>query len=184
MTNLSDLIERVEASGVNGLGEGKSNDWHTPPRIFDALGCRFDLDVSAPNDGPLHVPCGRWISSNSLEREWSGFIWMNPPFGGRNGLRPWLTKFFDHGDGIALTPDRTSAPWFSEAWARADAVLFTSGKTPFLLPTGEKAGSPAFGTALWAAGERGVEALTRAEANGLGMLASLRALQEKDIEHG
>ena len=155
---------------VNGRGIGKSNDWHTPKSVFEALGCRFDLDVSAPFDGPLHVPCDGWIYDRSLERGWSGFIWMNPPFGGRNGLEPWLTKFFDHGNGIALTPDRTSAPWFHNAWSRADAVMFTR-KTPFLLPDGNRAGSPAFGTALWASGKKAIAALRTAQDNGFGLLA-------------
>jgi hypothetical protein len=108
---------------VNGLGMGQSNDWFTPDYVFDALGCRFDLDVAAPESGPLHVPCHRWISANSLDFEWFGFVWMNPPFGGRNGIWPWLDKFLAHGNGIALTPDRTSAPWFHAAWDRADAIL-------------------------------------------------------------
>lgn len=154
---------------VHGLGAGKSNDWHTPAAVFDALGCRFDLDVAAPIDGPLHVPCDAWLFESALERDWDGFVWMNPPFGGRNAVAVWLAKFFGHGNGVALTPDRTSAPWFHEAWPRADAVLF-GRKTRFLLPNGEKAGSPAFGTALWAAGPRGVAALMRAERLGFGFL--------------
>lgn len=166
---------------VMGLGEGRSNDWHTPPEVFAALGCRFDLDVSAPAGGPLHVPCDGWIYDRSLERAWSGFVWMNPPFGGRNGLEPWLDKFFLHGNGIALTPDRTSAPWFAKAWRRADAVMFTRGKTPFLLADGSKAGSPAFGTALWASGRAAVQALHRAERSGFGLLAhpALRLTQSE-----
>lgn len=156
---------------VNGLGIGQSNDWHTPKAVFDALGCRFDLDVAAPNDGPLHTPTSRWYSRGSLEQDWTGFVWMNPPFGSRNGLMPWLAKFFDHGNGIALTPDRTSAPWFHYAWRRADAVMFTR-KTPFLLPCGSKAGSPAFGTALWASGQTAVDALKRASGEGFGLLAA------------
>jgi hypothetical protein len=27
---------------------------------------------------------------------------MNPPFGSRNGHVPWLRKFLDHGNGIAI----------------------------------------------------------------------------------
>jgi hypothetical protein len=154
---------------INGLGIGKSDEWMTPPDVFVALGERFDLDVAAPANGPLHVPTSRWFSSNSLELEWDGFIWMNPPFGGRNAIAPWLDKFLDHGNGIALTPDRTSSPWFQKGLKRADAVLFCR-KTPFLLQSGEKAGSPAFGTALWAAGSRAFDALFRAEMSGLGRL--------------
>lgn len=156
---------------VNGLGPGQSNEWHTPKAVFDALDCVFDLDVSAPPDGPLHVPCEAWISEGSLEKPWRGFVWMNPPFGGRNSLEPWLGKFFAHGDGIALTPDRTSAPWFRGAWADSDAVLF-AGKTPFLLSNGKTAGSPAFGTTLWAKGRRATAVLRRANAGGFGLLVT------------
>lgn len=171
--------ERLDPSGfdpsrVHGLGAGKSNEWYTPKTVFDALGVHFDLDVAAPFDGPLHVPCDGWIYDRSLERAWSGFVWMNPPFGARNGLAPWLDKFFEHGNGVALTPDRTSAPWFHEAWQRADAVMFTR-KTPFLKPDGSRAGSPAFGTALWASGQRGIAALESARRAGFGLMALRRS---------
>jgi len=158
---------------VHGLGIGKSDEWYTPPCVFAALGETFDLDVAAPVDGPMHVPAAAWISADSLNEPWRGFVWMNPPFGGRNGLDKWLGKFFDHGNGIALTPDRASAPWFFAAWQRADALMFTR-RTKFVLPNGKTAGSPAFGNALWAAGDRAVIALRHAERNGFGLLADLR----------
>jgi hypothetical protein len=88
---------------------GASDEWYTPPQVFEALGCRFDLDVASPPCA-THVPCRARLTVGSLEAPWHGFVWMNPPFGGRNGITPWLDKFFTHGDGIALTPDRTSAP--------------------------------------------------------------------------
>jgi len=166
----------VARGTITGLGAGQRNDWATPPEIFTAFGCRFDLDVAAPIDGPLHVPTTNWFSENALERYWYGFVWMNPPFGGRNGVRPWLDKFLDHGNGLALTPDRVSAPWFQECWDRADAILFTP-KTPFLLPSGKRAGNPAFGNAIWACGERAIAAVRRAEARGFGKVAT-RCLAE------
>jgi hypothetical protein len=153
-------------------GAGQSDEWYTPKHVFDALGCDFDLDVAAPNDGPLHVPTSRWLSSNSLERDWSGFVWMNPPFGGRNSLAPWLDKFFEHGNGIALTPDRTSAPWFQDAWPKADIVLFVKKKIRFVKPDGSTGDSPPTGTCLWAAGDKAATALMCAQLNGLGVLAS------------
>jgi len=61
--------------------------------VFDALGCQFDLDVASPAGGKTHVPTSAFITAESLEAEWSGFVWMNPPFGGRDGLEPWLTNF-------------------------------------------------------------------------------------------
>jgi len=149
--------------------DGKSNDWWTPKYIFDALGCRFDLDVSAPMQGPLHVPCDTWIYDRSLEKPWHGFVWMNPPFGARNGLKPWLLKFYAHGNGIALVPDRTSAPWWQDAASVADALLFIDGKVQFIKPDGSLGKSPSTGTALLAAGRKGIEALLRAEKAGLGL---------------
>jgi len=148
---------------------GKSDEWYTPKFVFDALGCVFDVDVAAPAVGPLHVPCSAFLSANSLDHEWHGFVWMNPPFGGRNGLEPWLRKFFLHGNGIALVPDRTSAPWWHFMAVNADALLFINGKVKFIRPDGSTGDSPSNGTVLTAAGSRGVAALDRAAKNGLGI---------------
>ena len=148
---------------------GKSDDWMTPAYIFDALGTTYDMDVATCWPGPTHVPAHEKIYRNSLDQIWNGFIWMNPPFGGRNALMPWLKKFVAHGNGIALTPDRTSAPWFQFIAARSDAVLFLSPKVKFERPDGTLGVSPSTGTALFAIGERGVAALINARS--LGWLA-------------
>lgn len=152
-------------------GPGKSNEWYTPQYIFDALECRFDCDVANSMGSNSLVPAGSFIICNSLHDDWSkrGFIWMNPPFGGRNGIAPWLDKFFAHGNGIALTPDRTSAPWFQEAARKADAILFIP-KVRFLRPDGSEGKSPSNGTALFAAGPIGHTALLNAQSNGLGFV--------------
>ncbi|MFN7610962.1 MAG: DNA N-6-adenine-methyltransferase [bacterium] len=146
---------------------GKSDDWFTPAYIFEALGCGFDMDVAAPLEGPRHVPCNVWIHQKSLSESWTGFVWMNPPFGGRNGIAPWLRKFIQHGNGIALTPDRTSAPWFTEAAPKMDAILFVSPKIKFERPDGSTGDSPGTGTALMAIGRKGAAALIRAESLGI-----------------
>ena len=141
---------------------GASDEWYTPAYIFDALGAVFDLDVAAPPQGGPHVPARNWICERSLDIPWRGFVWMNAPFGGRNGLAPWLNKFFAHGHGIALTPDRTSAPWWQDAAHRADAVLFVAPKVKFERPDGSVGKSPGTGTTLFAAGDKAVTILLRA----------------------
>lgn len=146
------------------------DDWVTPSYIFDKLGCKFDLDVASP----LHktnVPCHYRITKDSLNRNWYGFIWMNPPFGGRNAITPWLDKFFEHNNGIALSPDRTSAPWFQQAWPKCNVALFISPKVKFLRPDGSKGNSPSSGTVLFAIGLKGSTAISLASKNGLGILA-------------
>jgi hypothetical protein len=95
---------------------------------------------------------------------------MNAPFGGRGELEPWLKKFVAHGDGIALVPDRTSAPWWQIYVPQAELVLFVRPKIKFLDANGTPGKSPAQGTCLLAIGERGCAALERAAAHGLGAL--------------
>lgn len=148
---------------------GQSDEWYTPKCVFDALGVSFDLDVAAPAGGAPHVPASAHLSSDALETDWHGFVWMNPPFGGRGAIKPWLDKFISHGNGIALTPDRTSAPWFQDASRKMQAVLFTR-KIRFLRPDGTEGKSPSNGTALMALGIAGTAALSRASYRGFGTL--------------
>lgn len=149
---------------------GKSDEWYTPSYIFDALGTTFDMDVATAYGAATHVPAHEKIYRNSLAQTWQGFVWMNAPFGGRNSLRPWLEKFFAHGDGIALVPDRTSAPWFQWAAYQSSAILFIGPKVKFERPDGSLGKSPSTGTALIAKGQRGVNALVNARGAGLGWI--------------
>lgn len=151
---------------------GATDEWYTPPYVFEALGCRFDTDVASPGrDITPWIPTRHFITKDD-EPIWCGFIWMNPPFGGRNGLVPWLKAFFQHGNGIALVPDRTSAPWWQVYAAMADAILFVSPKIKFIGEDGKPGKSPAQGTTLLASGEKAVEALTRASKLNLGVLVT------------
>ena len=150
---------------------GASDDWLTPKYVFDALGVTFDLDVAAPFAGPKHVPCKGWLFEGPVSSQtWRGFIWMNPPFGGRNGILPWLKKFVEHGNGIALTPDRTSAPWFQWTAPQMHAILFVSPKIKFERADGTVGRSPGCGTTLMAMGQQGYNALVNARVAGLGMM--------------
>lgn len=150
---------------------GKTDEWYTPPHVFDALGCEFTLDVASPGRTVTPwIPAGHFITADSLKKQWLGYVWMNPPFGGRNAISPWLDKFFAHGSGIALTPDRTSAPWWQHFAPQADAILFVAPKIKFIGADGAPGKSPAQGTCLMAAGTDAVAALGRAETSGLGVL--------------
>ena len=143
-----------------------------PPRyVFDALGCTFDLDVSAPAEGPRYVPALRWFWEHGIEREWRGFVWMNPPFGHQRTKRLWLAKFIKHGNGVALLPDRTSAPWWQWAAPQMDAFLFVSPKIKFERPDGSLGTQPGTGTVLMALGPDAVRALHKAAVAGLGIMA-------------
>lgn len=141
---------------------GASDDWYTPREIFAAIGERFDLDPCSP--GPGHwVPADRIYTKadDGLAQPWVGFVFMNPPFGGRNGHVPWLRKFIDHGNGIAIVRAYTSAAWFHEHATQAHAMLFPRGKTKFIRPDGSIGRAPGHGVVLLGMGDRAVAALQR-----------------------
>lgn len=149
---------------------GATDEWYTPPYVFGAMMADFDLDVASP--GPWvtpWVPAKNFITEGSLEAPWQGFVWMNAPFGGRNGLVPWLDKFVTHANGVALVPDRTSAAWWQSFACRCAKTLFVSPKIKFIGKDGEPGRSPAQGTCLMAIGQRGLRALRMAQCNGLGI---------------
>lgn len=151
--------------------KGVSDEWYTPKYIFDALECRFDLDVSSPVDREFcHVPANNFITEDSLNKQWNGFVWMNAPFGHQKDKFNWLNKFISHANGISLTPDRTSAPWWQYTAKNTQAVLFVDGKIKFIRPNGTVGESPGNGTTLFAIGAKAIEALRKAEKNGLGKL--------------
>ncbi|PUB87056.1 MAG: adenine methyltransferase [gamma proteobacterium symbiont of Ctena orbiculata] len=152
---------------------GASDDWYTPPDMLDALGEVFDLDPCSPG-------AGHWVPAksvytkqdNGLEQPWHGFVWMNPPFGGRNGHVPWLRKFLEHADGIAVVRAYTSAGWFHDWAVHADAMLFPRGKTKFVRPDGSIGTAPGHGVVLLGMGQRAKSALRN---SGLGLYVDLKA---------
>jgi hypothetical protein len=150
---------------------GATDEWYTPPHVFRSMGHTFDLDVASPGQNVTPwVPASNFLTALSEpDAAWSGFVWMNPPFGRRMGLVPWLEKFFAHGDGVALVPNRTT-PWWDAFAPRADLTLQVSEKIKFYRPDGTRGEQPGTGTTLFAAGPRGVRALHNAAAAGLGTL--------------
>ena len=147
---------------------GGHDEWLTPPEILRELG-PFDLDPCSPITRPWRTADQHYSRvEDGLAQPWAGRVWLNPPFG-REAVK-WLRRLIEHGNGIALVPDRTSAPWFQQFAPRADALLFVSPKLKFIDADGNPGTSPAQGTCLMALGEAGTFALREGRARGLGML--------------
>src|SRR5262245_7096201 len=152
---------------------GGSDEWYTTLDIFEALGLRFDLDPCSPGSGQCFVPADRVFikADDGLAQSWSGLVFMNPPFGGRNGHTPWLEKFIQHGNGIGIVRAYTSSGWWHQYIPRIDAIEFPAGKTKFIRPDGPVGRSPGHGVALLAMGRTAIEAL---RLSGLGMFFPVR----------
>jgi hypothetical protein len=115
-----------------------SVEWYTPPEIFEALGIEFTLDPASPPGGLPWIPARRHFSvvDDGLAQEWSGRVWLNPPYG--RDIGAWTRKLAEHGDGIALVFARTETRWFQEAIKQATAACFLKGRLKFV--SGERSG--------------------------------------------
>jgi hypothetical protein len=147
-----------------------STEWFTPQEVFEAMSTEFDVDVASP--GAQFVP---WIPArehytqahDSLKRKWKGFVWMNAPYGLRNGMLDWIEKFIRHGNGVALVPDFTSTEWWQKLAKHSECILFVCPKIQFLPRINGRTNT--LGTTLASIGRKGALALQTAEANGLGV---------------
>jgi len=87
--------------------QGKTNTWLTPLWLIESLGS-FDLD---PCGFPGHRTAERLITlpNDGLTQEWSGRVWLNPPYG--KHTEHWLRKLKEHDNGIALVFARLETKW-------------------------------------------------------------------------
>lgn len=156
---------------MNGMGTHQSaamakDEWLTPPEIIKALG-NFDLDPCSPVDRPWDTASLHFsVLDDGLSQEWSGRVWMNPPYG--QFVDDWMKKLADHGNGIALIFARTETEtWFNWIWPRANAILFLQGRLFFHHVSGQRAkhnsGAP---SALIAYGQENAFLLSESKISG------------------
>jgi hypothetical protein len=133
-----------------------SDDYYTPSWVFDTLGLRFDLDVASPPHS-TNVPADRYYSvlTDGLASPWHGRVWMNPPY---SNPTPWVEKFLEHGNGIALLPMPKGCRWLQTLW-NSDASLVMSQRIKF--HHRGKMTEISFPTAFWAIGADNVEAIAK-----------------------
>jgi phage N-6-adenine-methyltransferase len=74
-----------------GLMSSDSYDWGTPQEFFNKVDQEFGftLDVCA---SWWNAKCERFFSieDDGLSQEWSGVVWMNPPYG--KDIAKWMSK--------------------------------------------------------------------------------------------
>lgn len=160
--------------GIGGHQSAKmrTDEWLTPKSLIDVLG-PFDLDPCAPAVRPWPTAARHFTSKdNGIKLRWTGFVWLNPPYGKETGV--WLSKLVGHGNGIALVFARTETRmFFDSVWPYATALLFLRGRLHFCdvdgVPAKANAGAP---TVLIAYGEEARARLWKARH--LGAFVGLR----------
>lgn len=153
-------------------GGGETNEWFTPPEIFQALDCDFDIDVAAPVGGVSWIPAARHYSyrDDGLGQPWEGRVWLNPPYGPHTA--PWLGKLAQHGNGIALVFARTDVTWFQTIARQASLICFLRGRVRFIRAVGiaRNSHNAAAPSCLMAFGDECAEIV---RSSGLGLCAVL-----------
>lgn len=149
----------------------KSVIWLTPPSVIDALGGwrSFDLDPCAapePRPWPTALRMNAQLDGNGLLMEWSGRVWLNPPYGG--DIAAWLAKMAQNDQGTALLGVRSETEaWQVHVWPRASGMLFLDGRLRFCRPDGKVAkGNAGHASALVAYGPDDLERLAAANIAG------------------
>jgi hypothetical protein len=99
-----------------------SDDSYTPRWVFAAAGLVFDLDVAAPVDPAMRTcPARAYLTpvEDGLTHPWHGVVWMNPPY---SRVAPWVDRWADHPDGLALLPAMHEVKWLGVLMRSADAI--------------------------------------------------------------
>src|SRR5262249_35872163 len=152
---------------------GVGVEWYTAREIFAAVNVTC-ARAPCPR-GPGHGVRESKVypaADDGLRQPWHGLVFMNPPFGGRNGHVPWLVKFLEHANGIAVVRAYTSSAWFHQHAVKAETMLFPKGKTKFIRPDGSIGAAPGHGIVRLGMGDIANGAMGRL---GLGWFVTLGA---------
>src|SRR5579875_1125348 len=116
-----------------GMFSSLTPEWPTPDAVFQALDRRyqFTLDACATAE---NAKCERFFTpeQNALQQDWSGAVWLNPPYGRQIGH--WLKKAYESSQNgatvVCLVPSRTDAAWWHR-WVVKGNIFFIRGRLKF-----------------------------------------------------
>ena len=134
-----------------------NDELYTPKIIFDKLGLIFDLDVASSNNKNIQTPTKNkyTLEDDALTKNWYGNVWMNPPY---SKPSPWVQKFMEHANGVALLPLSGNSRWWRNLWQSEAAVVMLEPNTGFQNPEGKEQ-KIMYGVSLWAYGSKNIQAL-------------------------
>lgn len=145
---------------VNYSGE---NEWYTPLKYVEAareaMGS-IDLDPASSDKAQETIQAATYftLKDNGLLKEWSGNVWMNPPYS-----QPLIYEFVEKliaestagrvEQAIVLTHNSTDTLWFHRLEEITSLLCFTRGRIAFEDPKGDRC-APTQGQAFFYIGQR------------------------------
>ena len=136
--------------GPAPMFSSNTGDWYTPPEIVEAVRELFgiiDLDPCSNSHETPNVPALAHFTrdDDGLSREWSGRVYLNPPYG--KGIGPWIEKVREEHEAgrvtaaVVLVKAATDTRWFrvlSERYPRCEVagrLKFSGCKAPAPFPS-------------------------------------------------
>lgn len=148
---VTDATPATRTPGPAPMFSSNTGDWHTPPEIVEAVrdlfGGRIDLDPCSNSHEAPNVPARTLYTreDDGLSREWSGRVYLNPPYG--KGIGPWIEKVREEHEAgrvtaaVVLVKAATDTRWFrllSERYPRCEVagrLKFSGCKAPAPFPS-------------------------------------------------
>lgn len=132
---------RAQGTGVN--------EWYTPESYIiaarDVMGS-IDLDPATSFQANERIRAEMIFTEqdNGLNKEWSGNVWLNPPYS-QPAIAQFSQKVVDEWNAgaidaaIVLTHNYTDTAWFHVMATACAAICFTRGRVKFESPDGKQA---------------------------------------------
>ena len=120
-----------------------NNEWFTPPCYIESarkvMGSIY-LDPASNNHAQETVKADIYhtIENCGLNTEWTGNIWMNPPYSAKE-IKIFIDKLLtsNFNQAIVLTNNSADTSWFVNLASACDFMCFTSGRIKFHNKDGE-----------------------------------------------
>ena len=134
------------------------NEWYTPPKYIDAARAvmgNIDLDPASSSAANDMVQADEYytLEDDGLAYDWSGKVWMNPPYS-QPLINEFCKKFaedYQQGlitEGCVLVNNATDTGWYHALLEHASAVCFIKGRVKFIDENGEATGAPLQGQTI------------------------------------
>lgn len=120
-----------------------NDEWQTPEKYTESARLvmgSIDFDPASSEDANQRVKASRF-SSDSLNIEWNGKIWLNPPYS-RGKCAAMSEKLIEQitlgnvSEAIVLVNNQTDSKWFHLLLQRCDKICIVKGRIAFIGPEG------------------------------------------------
>lgn len=160
--HVQSIVDEIQNKPHVSFNSG-NNEWYTPSEFVEAarrvMG-EIELDPASSDIANQTVNANHYLTAeqDGLTFDWSGKVWMNPPYASEliGRFTEKLTEHFVNGDideAIVLVNNATETGWFQGMLEHASAVCFLRRRVKFLDVEGNASGAPLQGQAILYFGE-------------------------------